>query len=67
MRCAECSHVNLQVNPTDCAKCGSPLSVVTDSLDALVAAASVPNLAAMFGAAKSAGLIQAQHEYGHTV
>jgi len=69
MTCPNCSEQSSDT--TVCTACGTPMSVVTDSLSAheeqLVAAASVPNLAALFGAAKSAGLIQAQQEYGHTV
>jgi hypothetical protein len=49
-----------------CSDCNTSMSVADDSLDKLVAQASVPNLAALFAAGKAAGLITAQVEYGHT-
>jgi hypothetical protein len=45
---------------------GIPVSVPDDSLDSLVEAASVPDLAAMFQSAKDAGHIKAVQEYGFT-
>ncbi len=65
MKCPNCSETS--TNDTVCSECNTPMSVVTDSLDSLVEQASVPNLAALFQAAKDQGLIQAQQEYGHTV
>lgn len=45
---------------------GHPVSVADDSLDSMVEAASVPNLAALFQQAKDAGHIKAVQEYGFT-
>lgn len=65
MTCPNCSKQS--TDTVVCSECRTPMSVAEDSLDSLVQKASVPNLAALFGAAKSAGLIVAQQEYGHTV
>jgi uncharacterized membrane protein YvbJ len=63
MKCPNCGGIS--TDDKVCTECGTSMSVVTDSLDELVEKASVPNLAALFGAAKKQGLIQAQQEYGH--
>lgn len=45
---------------------GHPVSDPDDSLDSMVEAASVPNLAALMQSAKDAGHITAVQEYGFT-
>lgn len=65
VKCPNCSGIS--TDDKVCTECGTAMSVVTDSLDSLVEQASVPNLAALFQAAKDQGLIQAQQEYGHSV
>ena len=60
-RCANCK---TQFTGVICPRCGDAfVSVSTDSLDSMVEAASVPNLAAMFRAAKAMGAIGAVSVY----
>lgn len=75
-KCEGCGHRNL-ITSTTCSACGEALSVPTDSVDTLdqrdietvedelVAQASIPNLAALFGQAKKAGLIKPVQDYGN--
>lgn len=61
MFCPDCKQ------PTDgaqtCPDCGASLSVTGDRLDALIQAASVPNLAALFRAGKKRGHISSVDHY----
>ena len=72
MKCEECGHENVELGSA-CEVCKAPLpdvkplSEVSDSIDELVQQASVPNLAAMFGAAKKQGIIKAAYSYGGPV
>lgn len=72
MKCDECGHENVELGAA-CELCKaslpdtSPVSEVSDTLDELVQQASVPNLAAIFGAAKKQGIIKAAYSYGGPV
>jgi hypothetical protein len=72
VKCDECGHENVELGAA-CEVCKAPLpeprpvSDVSDTLDELVAQASVPNLAALFGAAKKQGIIKAAYSYGGPV
>lgn len=64
MKCPNCEH---ESDDDVCPECGTTImSDPADSLDTLVAQASIPNLAALFKAGKQAGLIQPGQEYGQT-
>jgi len=60
MFCPECRRMWQGTCPTH----GRVVSVVDDSLDLMVQAASAPNLASLFRAAKASGAITAGKEYG---
>jgi hypothetical protein len=60
-----CSNCHEQYTGVRCPRCGEGnVSEETDSLDSLVQAASVPNLAALFKRAKETGAIGAVSVYG---
>ena len=69
-KCRDCHRLNTDANAEVCPSCGgnlgdyTPVSDVSDSIETLVEQASVPNLAALFGAAKKAGHIKAAYSYG---
>lgn len=65
MTCTHCNTVNPE-DSTNCSSCGAPLSEATDSLDSLVQAASVPNLASLFRKAKETGVIGSVSVYGES-
>lgn len=58
-RCTEC---NGEIVGSTCTSCG--MSVVDASLDSMVQAASVPNLASLFRRAKDAGVLGPVSNYG---
>lgn len=76
IKCEDCGHRSPATTST-CVACGAALSDPSDSVDTLdprdieaveddlVARASVPNLAALFGQAKKAGLIKPVQDYGN--
>lgn len=69
-KCRDCHRLNTDESAEVCPSCGGNLGSFTvvsdpsDSIEALVVQASVPNLAALFGAAKKAGHIKAAYSYG---
>lgn len=61
MKCPNCGeHTDLDV----CEHCGTVVSEVDATMDAMVQAASVPNLASLFKAGKQRGLIKPTSKYG---
>lgn len=52
-----CTTCGLTHHHDQCPRCHPPVSVGDDSLDAMVQAASTPNLASLFRRAKDAGVI----------
>lgn len=63
MKCPNCKE-NIDSLLPVCPECGEVLSVDEDTMDAMVKAASVPNLATLFQRGKDRGLIKAGTEYG---
>lgn len=77
MKCRECGEAIDMEESVTCSNCGfdnsdgtqteaDKMSVAEDKMDAMVQAASVPNLAALFKNAKDKGLIQPAQEYVST-
>lgn len=62
----DCPNCKLETNEDVCPECGHVLSEVDDTMDQMIAAASIPNLASLFKQGKKRGLIQPVHDYGHT-
>lgn len=63
MKCPNCDH---ETDESVCEHCGTTIvSVVDDTMDALVEAASIPNLASLFRQGKQRGLIGAMTNYGN--
>lgn len=61
MKCPNCDK---HTEETVCPECGTQvLSEETDTMDALVEQASIPNLAALFQAGKKKGLIKPVQAY----
>lgn len=64
MKCPNCDH---ETDESVCENCGTTIvSVVDETIDSLVEAASIPNLASLFRAGKKRGLIKATQEYGQS-
>lgn len=62
--CPNCKH---ESNEDVCPECGHQIvSVVDDTMDQLIEAASIPNLASLFRQGKKRGLITPMKDYGHT-
>jgi len=62
MKCPNCDHVT---DEQVCENCGTQIvSVADDTMDAMVQAASIPNLASLFKAGKKRGLIKPTSAYG---
>jgi hydroxyethylthiazole kinase-like sugar kinase family protein len=61
MQCPDCKG---RVVGTNCSACGAVVSVADDTLDSMVQAGSVPNLAALFAKAKKSGALGAVSVYG---
>jgi hypothetical protein len=62
-----CKFCDLEFSSDVCPRCGSAgssVSVADDSMDSLVQAASVPNLADLFRKAKATGAIAPMAAYG---
>lgn len=62
--CPNCKHMT---DEDVCPECGHQIvSVADDTMDSLVEAASIPNLAALFRQGKKRGLITPMKDYGQT-